>query len=483
MLKMEEIKDSSILRPYYDPETFNVGYSAVFQNDKGVIDQNGLNIASKLTIVNQSVGSGLKSLNRSLSGGNTLTELTTGLKNKFLHGIMNSKHGNNAKSLNDLEWNDFINVNVWRHLLERLLRQLSSKYFQHLIRQPFEIAKLLLQVGDFDYLTDGNKSAYYNDNDNVNDNHEFEDDDDDEAEPNFFVNESQANLIERAAKEEQGVADENGTLIKPASIHTIDILNSIMDREGIQGVWRANNTEFIYNFLSISLDAWFTGLLSPLMQIPDPYFIDIIHSPDVTKSASLILLASCMTRLVLLPLDLVRVRLIISSVRNDGSLSDNDRSLRKLLRKWSWRENISKLNKELVFLNILYSLVGTGFSKLTGAILYHQFNVDKFTNVILYNTLKFCSKVCELFVKLPIENLLRRSQVKFLFTENPFQVQSEMLIIKPREYQSIYLTVFKQCDRISELWRGWRLGLLSILCGYGLKILNKPSEVLEEEKF
>lgn len=164
-----------------------------------------------------------------------------------------------------------------------------------------------------------------------------------------FVNESQANLIERAAKEEQGVADENGTLIKPASIHTIDILNSIMDKEGIQGVWRANNTEFIYNFLSISLDAWFTGLLSPLMQIPDPYFIDIIHSPDVTKSASLILLASCMTRLVLLPLDLVRVRLIISSVRNDGSLSDNDRSLRKLLRKWSWRENISKLNKELVF--------------------------------------------------------------------------------------------------------------------------------------
>ena len=68
VLKMEEIKDSSILRPYYDPETFNVGYSAVFQNDKGVIDQNGLNIASKLTIVNQSVGSGLKSLNRSLSG-------------------------------------------------------------------------------------------------------------------------------------------------------------------------------------------------------------------------------------------------------------------------------------------------------------------------------------------------------------------------------------------------------------------------------
>ncbi|CDO94252.1 unnamed protein product [Kluyveromyces dobzhanskii CBS 2104] len=480
---MEEIKDSSVLRPYYDPETFNVNYPAVFRPDKGVIDHNGLNIASKLTIVNQSASGSLKSLNGKISGGSTLAELTTGLKSKFLDGIMSPNQGSGSKSLNDLEWNDMINLNVWRQLMEKLLKQLSSKYFQHLIRQPFEISKLLLQVGDFDHLIgDKKSSAYHDDNDSGYDNDELEEEDD-EAEPNFFVNESQVTAIEKATKHEQGDLNENGTLIKPASLDMIDILNSIMDKEGIQGVWRANNTEFIYNFLSVSLDAWFTGLLSPLLQIPDPYFIDIIHSPDVAKSAGLILLASCMSRLVLLPLDLIRVRLIISSVQSDDPLLDNDRSLRKLIRRWSWRENISKLDKDLVFLNIMYSLVGTSFSKLTGALLYHQFNIDKFTNVVLYNTMKFVSKVCELFVRLPIENLLRRSQVKFLMTENPFQIKRDAMIIKPREYVSTYQTVFKQYGRIGELWRGWRLGLLSILCGYSLKILNKPEEVLEEEKF
>lgn len=302
------------------------------------------------------------------------------------------------------------------------------------------------------------------------------------SQASFFVTESQANLQEGEALDEHVQESRNLNLISPASIHTIDILNSIMDKEGSRGVWRANNTQFIYNFLSVSLDAWFTGLLSPILQIPDPYFIDIIHSPDVSKSAFLILLASCMTGLVLLPLDLIRVRFIVTTV-NDTTTEGNERSLRLLLKKWSWRENISKLNKELVFLNVLNSLVGTGFSKLTGAILYHQFNIDKFTNGILYNTMKFCSKVCELFVKLPIENLLRRCEVKFLLNEKPFKVQQESLIVSPREYKSIYHTIFHEYDRISELWRGWRLGFLSIICGYGVKLLNKPSEALQEEKF
>ncbi|KAJ4159577.1 mitochondrial fusion and transport protein ugo1 [Fusarium falciforme] len=38
--------------------------------------------------------------------------------------------------------------------------------------------------------------------------------------------------------------------IAPQSLHTIDVINALFDQEGIRGLWKANNTTFIYNFLS-----------------------------------------------------------------------------------------------------------------------------------------------------------------------------------------------------------------------------------------
>ena len=47
---MEEPGSRLQVRPYYNPESFNAGYSAVFRPDQGVIDANGQSIASKLNI-------------------------------------------------------------------------------------------------------------------------------------------------------------------------------------------------------------------------------------------------------------------------------------------------------------------------------------------------------------------------------------------------------------------------------------------------
>ena len=51
---MEEPGSRLQVRPYYNPESFNAGYSAVFRPDQGVIDANGQSIASKLNIVQTS---------------------------------------------------------------------------------------------------------------------------------------------------------------------------------------------------------------------------------------------------------------------------------------------------------------------------------------------------------------------------------------------------------------------------------------------
>ena len=265
--------------------------------------------------------------------------------------------------------------------------------------------------------------------------------------------------------------------IQPESLNTMDILNSVMEEEGSRGLWRANNTFFIYNFLSVTLDAWFTGLLSPFLQIPDPFFIDIVHSTDIRKSVLLTIGASVFTGLMLLPVDLIRARLTITSVKV------GDRSLRGLLKKWSWKKHTSGLPLDMILLNVSNSFASTVFNKLTGVLLYQQFKIDRYSQTVWYNTLEFVSKVLELFLKLPIENLLRRSQTWYLLRakpQDPFPVHADNMIITPRDYKGIWGTL-QESDRVHELWRGWRLGLLSVFCGYGLNMMNLGA--LEEERF
>ncbi|AGO11105.1 AaceriAFR373Wp [[Ashbya] aceris (nom. inval.)] len=467
---MDDLGNHTQLRPYYDPETFNAGYTAVFKPERGVVDACGQTIAAKLNTVAQQ---GVKKFGKKMAGqGRMLSELTAGLKARFdgeprLEGV----DGRVAKGFGQLEWNDLLNYRMWQGLLQRLLQDFLRKYCQHLIQLPFDTARLLLQVGDFG----GVESAQQRQEKTS----AGDEDSGDEDVDYFPTISSQINDSERWRGHADDADAASTHIVQPTGLHTMDVLNAVMDKEGTRGVWRANNTIFIYNFLSESLDAWFTGLLSPFLQIPDPYFIDIIHSPDVQKSIALTFAAGIFTGLVLLPLDVIKTRLVVGAVA-----STHERSLRRLVKRWSWREYLHSLPGELVVLNVVNSLLAKAFRVFTSVGLHQQYNIDRFSSRYTFHTLEFLSDCLQLFFKLPVEALLKRAELHYILEPvSPFHLPASELIVRPRAYRNVFVTL-REYHRLPELWRGWRIGLTGVVCSHGLRLMEAQQTVLdEEEKF
>lgn len=463
------------VRPYYDSESFNAGYSAVFKPEQGVVDGSGQSIASKLNIV-QAAGKGVRgsilgdgkgSKGGLLSGGKRL--LSTGL---------GSEGGDSPKSVSDMEWVDFLNLKAWKKVIGQLLDQFMRKYFRHLVQQPFEVARCLLQVGDFNLPDVPEIPAPVELRD--------EEDDDDNEEIDFFPNtdehldtESENEGVEKVST--SGVRRGVSIVLRPESKHTVDILNSLVDCEGVKGLWKANNATFIYSFLSLTLDAWFTGLISPFLGIPDPYFMDIIHSPDVKTSILLTFTANALTKIVLLPLDIIRTRFIVTSLQRG---SKPIRSLRNLIRRWSWRSDGIRIPLDMWVLTVLQSLTTLTFNKAFEVLMYHQWNIERHSQAKWYHSLRCASQTIELFIKLPLENLLRRSQVNYLVNDkrNPWKIEHEDLIVTPIRYHGVWRSI-RDKTTSAGLWNGWRVGIMSLFCGYGFELLNIDSVDLEQEKF
>ncbi|GAV47982.1 hypothetical protein ZYGR_0I02780 [Zygosaccharomyces rouxii] len=462
---MDDIGNRSQIRPYHDPSSFNAGYSSVFRPDEGVIDVNGHTLASKLNIA--------KSIGRTTSSG-VLSEFSKG--RKLL------RNDNDSKVIGDLEWSDCLNVGVWKRIIGNLLDQFVRRYFRHLIQQPFEVVRCLLQIGEFNELNNSNN------NNNKDKNRlpqplELREEEEQDEEIDFFPKtgeqlEGEAGLKDTSEPAPEQVIHHRHAEIKPESMHTMDIATAVMDNEGVRGLWKANNTTFIYNFLSLTLDAWFTGLISPFLGVPDPSFMDLIHSPDLKASVLLTVSANMFTKMFLLPLDIIRTRLIVTSMQH----TKDQRSLRNLTHQWSWRKDGFKIPGDMWILTALQSVTGVIFNKLFDLFIYHEFNVEKHSQIGWYHTLKLLSQTVEMFVKLPLENLLRRCQVNYLLDTSRHPIQREDLVVKPIPYASMWSSL-KDGRTNSGLWNGWRIVLMSIVGGYGFNILSIDSIDREQEKF
>lgn len=464
---MDEIGNRSQIRPYYDSSSFNAGYSSVFRPDEGVVDVHGNTLASKLNIA-QSIGKS--------TSGSVLSEFSKG--RKLL------RNDNESKGIGNLELSDCLNLGIWKRMIGNLLDQFMRRYFRHLIQQPFEVVRCLLQVGEFSELNNySNKHSDSNDKNRLPKPLELRDEEDQEEEINFFPKtdeqlEDEVKPSDGSPETSQDQVVHHQVEIRPESMHTMDITTAVMDSEGVRGLWKANNTTFIYNFLSLTLDAWFTGLISPFLGVPDPSFMDLIHSPDLKTSVLLTVSANMFTKIFLLPLDIIRTRLIVTSMQR----TKDQRSLRDLTHQWSWRRDGFKIPGDMWALTALQSATGVLFNKLFDLFIYHQFNVEKHSQVGWYHTLKLLSQTIELFVKLPLENLLRRCQVNYLLDTSRHPVNREDLVVKPIAYKGIWSSL-KDKTSSSGLWNGWRIVLMSIIGGYGFNILNIDFIDREQEKF
>lgn len=204
------------------------------------------------------------------------------------------------------------------------------------------------------------------------------------------------------------LAENQLVLLKPDSI--LEVISQLWQKEGAWGVWKGTNASFLYTVLQSLLENWSRSLLSALFNVPDlglkddvDRLIDIA-SPYPWASLFVAAAAAVATGLILSPLDLVRTRLIITpTTRQPRRALSILRSLPSYV-----------CSPVLVLPTILHSLIHPLLTLSTPLVLRTRFMIDKDVSPVAFSAAKFCSSSLALFVKLPLETVLRRGQASLI---------------------------------------------------------------------
>lgn len=192
----------------------------------------------------------------------------------------------------------------------------------------------------------------------------------------------------------------------------LEVIAQLWNKESAWGVWKGTNATFIYGVLQSLLENWSRSLLSALFNVPDigvrndmDRLIDIA-SPYPWASLFVAAAAAVVSGLVLSPLDLVRTRLVLTSTSH---------GVRRTLS--ALRSLPSYVCPSAIFLpTVLHSLVHPLFMLSTPLVLRSKFMIDREVSPVTFSITKFCSSTVALFVKLPLETVLRRGQAAVLAT-------------------------------------------------------------------
>ncbi|KAI1805968.1 mitochondrial carrier [Daldinia bambusicola] len=229
-------------------------------------------------------------------------------------------------------------------------------------------------------------------------------------------------------------------LKRPDSI--FDVLSQLWSKESMWGVWKGTNATFLYTVLQSLLENWSRSLLSALLNVPDLGLKDDVDrlvdvaSPYPWASLCVAAAAAVATGLILSPLDLVRTRLIVTSTGRTPR-----RTLATLRSLPSWL-----CPSSLIAPTILNSLVHPLLTLSTPLVLRTQFLIDREQSPMTFSVAKFCTSVASLFVKLPLETVLRRGQVAVLsehtYLEALDQTDKLETIVTPGPYNGVFGTMY-----------------------------------------
>ncbi|KAI2613382.1 mitochondrial carrier domain-containing protein [Hypoxylon sp. NC1633] len=229
-------------------------------------------------------------------------------------------------------------------------------------------------------------------------------------------------------------------LKRPDSI--FDVISQLWTKESAWGVWKGTNATFLYTVLQSLLENWSRSLLSALLNVPDlglkddvDRLIDIA-SPYPWASLCVAAAAAVATGLILAPLDLVRTRLIVTSTGRGPR-----RTLATLRSLPSWF-----CPTPLIAPTVLNSLVHPFLTLSTPLALRTQFLVDRELSPMTFSVTKFCTSCASLFIKLPLETVLRRGQMAVLSDPiylNALDATGNMdMIVQPGPYDGVAGTMY-----------------------------------------
>ncbi|KAI1435959.1 mitochondrial carrier domain-containing protein [Xylaria sp. CBS 124048] len=352
-------------------------------------------------------------------------------------------------------------------LVKQTIDELLWKYTSVLMAQPFEVAKTILQVRSQDDLgglnappvdlirprpsTPSPRRPAYD---------EFPDSDSDPDEPAYFTSStttiphtptsSTRSRRRRESSPPSETTPKTNTkdplpphqiaLRRPDSI--LDAISQIWSKESVWGVWKGTNATFLYSILQSLLENWGRSLLSALFNVPDLGLRDDVDrlvgiaSPYPWASLCVAAAAAVTTGLMLAPLDLVRTRLIVTSTTRGPR-----RTLATLRSLPSW-----VCHPTLILPTILHSLIHPFITLSTPLALRSQFLIDRDLSPLTFSVVKFLTSCASLFVKLPLETVLRRGQMAVLTDPAYLQALDKMgkmeTIVEPGPYHGVAGTMY-----------------------------------------
>ncbi|KAL5606623.1 hypothetical protein BROUX41_003021 [Berkeleyomyces rouxiae] len=397
------------LRPYYIPPSLT--------------EQHG---------VASSVSNGVSAAANATSS--TMNATASAVKGSATAASAAGRYSSKARDMfSDLDYKDYISepspsmVTTARELLDDMM----WKYTSVLMSQPFEVAKVLLQVRTCEETEESQSveplfetpkkqrpAAGYSEG-----GFGFGEGESDNEEPSYFGSgfEEANPFSHNDRKELDPFAEDEPSpppkpappalpphqllLTKPNSIN--EVISQLWTKEGAWGVWKGSNSTFVYNVLQSLLENWSRSFLSAIFNVPDIGVKDDldkligIASPYPWASLCVAATAAVATGLILCPLDLVRTRLLVTPA------SKGPRRTFSVLRSLP-----SYICPSLLFIpTMLHSLVNPLLTLSTPLALRTQFRIDAEQSPMTYSFAKFCASAASIFIKLPIETVLRRAQI------------------------------------------------------------------------
>lgn len=440
-------------------------------------------------------------------------------------GIKNGSAASYASSaremFSDIDYSDYLSESSPSSLesIQGMINDAFYKYLSVLLSQPFDVAKTVLQVRSQDAaggsipvpMADELRSHSSSYRDSLYS--DYPSDDSDQDELTYFTSAApsahsyspsrsrrrRSDISHSPASPKQSPPTHQLTLKRPDAL--MEVISQEWAKEGAWGVWKGSNATFVYSFLLNTIENWSRGLLSALLNVPDPGILggiggaaELIETQYPWASLGIAVGGAVTAALILAPLDLIRTKLILTST------SDPNRSLMHNLR------NLPSYfcPTTLMIPTILHSSIPPAISQSTPIFLRSRLSIDPVLTPATYSLAKFLSRTVELFLRLPFETVLRRGQVAVLaspqYHARAGPVFEPMVNVGP--YRGVVGTMWsiireegtanheiapgarpakttkkgKKTERkgqgIEGLWRGWRVGMWGLAGVWGAKAMS-----------
>ncbi|KAH8592836.1 mitochondrial carrier domain-containing protein [Bisporella sp. PMI_857] len=432
-------------------------------------------------------------------------------------GTRNGSAASYASSARDvfseIDYSDYLS-NESQSSFESLQQTLNDwlyRYMSVLLAQPFDVAKTILQVRSQE-AGEGSASIHLDDNlrsqtSRYRRNDDYLSDDSDQDELTYFTSTAPPSRSYSPSKSRRRGSDRSISSPEPPSKPQdppyklvlkrpdalMEVISQEWTKEGAWGVWKGTNITFVYALLTQTVENWSRGLIAALMNVPDSGLggsADMIDASYPWASLGVAVAAAAVTGLALSPLDLVRTKLIMTPVSiPKRSLTHNLRSLPSYA-----------CPPSLFLPTVLHSLITPAISHSTPLLLRSHLSIDPVLTPATYSIARLFSRTIELFIKLPLETVLRRGQIAVL-SSHPYRIQDTndfQTVVEVGPYKGVLGTIWsiareegvsdeppspnklskkgKKVERRGQgmegLWRGWRVGMWGLVGVWGANALG-----------